>query len=64
MKTLPSEEALVAAYWRQLARSIEPVRKSRGRARQHTETSPRATGRRRGERLSQAVRDLHIRFGF
>ena len=24
MKTFPSEEALVAAYWRRLARSIDP----------------------------------------
>jgi len=31
MRNFPSEEALVAAYWRKLARSIEKTYKSRGR---------------------------------
>jgi hypothetical protein len=32
MKAFPTEEALVAAYWRQLAISIEAAPKSRGRS--------------------------------
>jgi len=31
MKTFPSEEALVAAYWRRLARSIDGPRVGKGR---------------------------------
>jgi hypothetical protein len=31
MKNFPSEETLVAAYWRKLARSIERTYKSSGR---------------------------------
>ena len=31
MRNFPSEEALVAAYWRKLARSIERTYKSSGR---------------------------------
>jgi hypothetical protein len=32
MRTLPTREALIAAYWRKLARSIEAAYKGRGRA--------------------------------
>jgi hypothetical protein len=31
MRTLPTREALVAAYWRKLASSIETAYKARGR---------------------------------
>lgn len=32
MRTFPTEEALVAAYWRKLASSIKAAYKGRGRA--------------------------------
>jgi hypothetical protein len=39
MRNFPSEEALVAAYWRRLARSIERTYKSSGRAAQRRRNS-------------------------
>jgi hypothetical protein len=47
MKTLPSREALVAAYWRKLASSVEAAYKGRARVVARRAAGALQTGRRR-----------------
>ena len=70
MRTLPTREALVAAYWRKLASSIETAYKGRGRVfsktrgRRFANTSTPLTWQRRGQRnpchASSALTNRHV----
>jgi hypothetical protein len=53
MKTFPSEEVLVAAYWRKLACTVEAAYKSRGRA--FTRHAVRALQTRQGSRVRSGI---------
>jgi len=44
MRTFPAEEALVVAYWRKLASSIQTAHKSRGRAARNGALSQKLSG--------------------
>ncbi|HEV3099725.1 MAG TPA: hypothetical protein VGY75_08415 [Candidatus Udaeobacter sp.] len=60
MRTLPSREALVAAYWRKLATSIEGAYKGRGRV-FAKRTADALQTRRRRARGSGAAKGIPVR---
>jgi uncharacterized protein (DUF2236 family) len=62
MRTFPSEEALVAAYWRKLARSIEVIHKNREALRRHA-PSRKSSRARTARRRSQLGARPRARFG-
>jgi len=60
MRTVPTQEALVAAYWRKLARSIEAAYKGHGRV--FTRRAARALQtRRRRSRGNSAAKGIAAR---